>query len=151
MGHGPRPGGALRGREGPWAHRKAGSLRFLRHERELDRAFGTLGPAKRSLCGEGWDLRELSRPGPTHRPRLSAAQGLTRGLAHPLGIGREAGPASRLAVAGEDFPRACPGVGAFRRIKLRNDWGARGRRGGEARARGGPIMMEVLVIKLALA
>src|SRR5713226_5537078 len=150
MGHGPRLGGALRGREGPGALRTGGSLRLLGHERELDHAFGTLGPAKRSLCGEGWDLRELSRPDPTHRPRLSAVRGFARGLAHTLGIGREAGPASRLAVAGEDFPRACPGVGVFRRIKLRNDWGARGRRGGEARAWGGPAMIEVLAIKLVL-
>ena len=104
----------LFGKEGPPALRKGGPLRRLGHERERDRAFRTLGPARRSLCGEGRNLRELSRPRPTHRPRLSAAQGVTRGLAHSPGTGWDAGPASRLAGTRGDFPRSCPGVGALR-------------------------------------
>src|SRR3990167_5255026 len=113
---------------------------------------GPLGPAYCRLCGEGRNLRELPWPGPTHRPRLSAAEQFPRRLAHPVGIGRQAGSASRLEESGEDFSGACQGLLALRGNELRNDPGARSTsRAGKTRAEGSRTMMEVVLIKLVLA
>ena len=117
-GHGARPCGSVWGRKDPGSPREGGSRRALGHERERDRTLGPLGAAQRRLCGEGRDLRELSRPRSAHRLRLSAIRKLPGGLACPSGIGREAGHGTRLERAGGDLRWACREAGAFQRIEL---------------------------------